>query len=235
MREKSRPAERIYEERAHDFGSDFPEQQLRNFVIGLDKGRNLVASAQGLVLSVAHSLASDLCQKPIHLVRCDRAKIDIENVPALPGKESDRLSIGVNRNPISETKWLGAWDRGQDLGFAQPSDPPHGLFNLILLDLELMRIGDVLIVAPAASPKVPAGRITSVDRRFQHFRRDGPVQAAALLCQLDVDALAVDRKRHEHHFPVKPSNPGSPESDFVDQNGDGLWRGGFDQRLPHLK
>jgi hypothetical protein len=235
MREESRSAERVYEDRAHDFGSDFPEQQRRNFVVGLDKGRNLVVSAQALVLSVAHSLASDLHQKPIYLLRCDRAKIDIENVPAVLGKESDCLSIGVNRDPIPETKWLGAWDHGQDFGFAQTSDPSHGLFNLILLDRELVGIGDVLIVATAACPEVPAGRMTSVDRRLPHLRRIGPVRAAAFLCQLDVDALAVDRKGHEHYFPVNPADPGSTKGDFVYQDGDGLSRDGLDRRVPHLK
>jgi hypothetical protein len=93
----------------------------------------------------------------IHYIGSKSAALDVYDLAAFLPKKTDRLTIGVNRNPVAKTEDFWArTDRRNDY-FREFGDSAQRLFDLEAFQFQLMSVLNVLVIAPAAILVVRTG------------------------------------------------------------------------------
>src|ERR1700730_3737742 len=133
-----------------------------DFVVGLgDSGARIVLSHRGMT-ACRQSLMTQIGQLGIHYIGSKSAARNINDLTAFLPKKTDRLTIGVNRNPVAKT--VDVWtrtDRWNDY-FCQFGDLAQRLFDLEAFQFQLMRVLNVLVIAAATILEVRTGWFLTV-------------------------------------------------------------------------
>src|ERR1700751_4119518 len=112
----------------------------------------------------------------------------------------------MNRDPVSKPVGIRTRNGWQNVNAGELSDPLQKLLYLPPLKFDLMVVSDMLIIAPAATTEIFAGRRDSI-RRWNNDRIEpGAIEAFPLLDYRCLDLLAVDGKRHEHGLALKAAD-----------------------------
>jgi len=97
------------------------------------------------------------------------------------------------------------------------ADAAQQLFDLASLHFELMRVIDVLVTAPAAASKIPAGRDGAFVRRFENVNQLAFSKLLFLADDSRRDALTLNCERNENGLAAGAPNACSPERYVVDR------------------
>ena len=79
-----------------------------------------------------------------------------------------------------------------------------------------MFVGDMLVIASAASTEIGTDWLYPVVRPEDYFFELRTIKAAPVLDQLCFDSFPVDGQRHEDDFSVDPTDTGASERDVMD-------------------
>jgi hypothetical protein len=123
--------------------------------------------------------------------------------------------LGVDSDSIPKCIGIPAGDYGRNRDVIEVTDSSEKLMHLMPLELQLMLVGDVLVIASATMPKVGAEWFDPSGRNTQHFPQFGPVKAALLLNDLGFHLLVVNCQGNENDLPAGPSDAGTAERDIL--------------------
>src|SRR4051794_19152741 len=80
-------------------------------------------------------------------------------------------------------------------------DPPQIFLEDPSLDFELVLVRRMLVVTPAAPPKIRASRLHPMRRSLQHRLQPRPREPSLLLSKRSLDCLALQNERKKHSLP----------------------------------
>jgi hypothetical protein len=145
------------------------------FVIeALERGGDLVVclleelvlvAREECVVAIAHGRAAQIAERVVHRVARDRAVRDRDQLVRAVREKSRSAVHHMHADAVAVRVWLGRRDDRAHRDFGKFSDAPQRLLDLPLFQLELLRIGDVLVRAAAAAGEVFAFRLRTVGRR----------------------------------------------------------------------
>src|SRR5208282_1676106 len=103
--------------------------------------------------------------------------------------------------------------------------------DLFMLETKLFRVGNVLILASAAIPEVPAWRHDALCRGLQDSQQTRPSETGFDLCQFHFHRFAARHKRDKDHKTTPSTDAIAAEGDVVD--GQGQFRAWGGKRRVH--
>src|SRR5260370_12859669 len=117
-------------------------------------------------------------------------------------KKSNRMPIGVDRNPVAEAIDFWTRDDGRNGYFREFRNSAQRLFDLQPFQLQLVCVLNVLIIAAATSLAVGTGWFLAVRRSLQNCLDRRQTETLMRLSYSDLKQLPVDVERHEYHFAI---------------------------------
>jgi hypothetical protein len=79
-----------------------------------------------------------------------------------------------------------------------------------------MRVGDVLVVTPAARLKIWARRLDSMRRSLLDSLKLSEAIAATDGLEPNINNLPIDGERDKDYFSIRPADTRSAKGDFID-------------------
>jgi hypothetical protein len=200
-------------------GDKFQERP-GNKIVGLGECARHFRSAQGPVLPLRKASGPKLSQRLVHSWNSDRATFNIYYVPAVFFKKPNPALCRMNGDPVSESIRLGGTQGGQYFDIGDAADSLQELENLAAFQFQLMKIGDMLVIAAAATTKIRANRVNPLVGANGYLSKLRPIKALPVLNDFGFDLFSIDRKRYENDFSVEPTHACSAEPDVMNLESD---------------
>ena len=121
------------------------------------------------VVTIAHAAGAQARESIVHLGHRDGTMRDVHQLMNVAPIESDDIVFRMDGDAVAIRVRQRRRDHRPHGWFCDATDPPHRLLDLSRLQLELMRIADVLIAAPAASTEVRTFRRDAMWRKFDQL------------------------------------------------------------------
>ena len=120
---------------------------------------------------------------------------DKANIQAL----FELVPLAANHDAIAIAVRLGAGDKGFDDVWVDPADPLEEIADLFVFELQLRRVGDVLILAPAAIAEVAARGSNAVRRRLNDPPKPRATESLFCLSNFGFDHFGDLNERDEDY------------------------------------
>jgi hypothetical protein len=134
----------------------------------------------------------------------DFAFLNVLDQTAVPAHKTDVqlllrfVPLAANHDAIAVAVRPGAGDDRRDPCLLKPADPLKQIGNLFVLQPQLRRVINVLILAAAALAEVTAGRFDALRRRLNDAQQFRAGKILFDLRDFNLHDFADEHKRHEH-------------------------------------
>src|ERR1700756_2554132 len=105
------------------------------------------------------------------------------------------------------------------------TNPSEKFGYLTPLQLQLILIGDMLVIASSTSAKIGTSRLDPLGRTTHHFSQFGPVETAPLLDDPGFHLFVINRQRYENDLSSSSGDPCAAERDILNPKPEiSFWR-----------
>ena len=138
------------------------------------------------------------------------ARVDVLHQTTVPADKSDVqlllrfVPLATDHDPVAISIRLRTRDHRLDPIPAKSADAVEQAGNLLLLDGQLMRVGDVLVLTTAAGAEMAADGFDTVRGRRQDPQRSGSGKALFDGGDFHFDLFTVDHEGYEHDEILHP-------------------------------
>src|SRR5262249_42889874 len=152
----------------------------------------------------------------IHLIHCNRATLDLNQMVGIAPEESNDSIFDVNSDPVPISVLVGRRSNRTYGRILDLTDPTQSIVDLLPFNLELMLICHVFIGAAATSAKIWAGWRHAMRRSLLNLDQFGFGKLLFLAQDLRGNHFVFNDVRDKDSFPILASDPFASKSDVFD-------------------
>jgi hypothetical protein len=89
------------------------------------------------------------------------------------------------------------------------------LSHLAAFDFQLMRIGDMLVIAASAATEIRADRFNPLGRGNEHLAKLRSIKVFSLFDDFGLNSFSVDREWDKNNFSGESAYSGASEGDIM--------------------